>query len=166
MNRVFFSIAIIFFAFLTGTTHAQDKSPGDVVIHSDARLATLIKKTHNNPTIAEAPKTEETGTNATGTPPIAPPGNVYHDKRIIYSGKGYRVQVYNGPDREKAAAIRAQVIRRFPGVSTYLMYIAPAFRVKVGDYRYRQEAEQMLREANAIYKPSMIVPDIVTVSTY
>lgn len=86
--------------------------------------------------------------------------------RVIYSGKGFRVQIYNGTDRDKAVMIKNEFSRRYPGTRTYLTYISPSFRVKVGNYRNRSDAEGMLREANSMYNPSMIVPDLITISTY
>jgi len=88
-----------------------------------------------------------------------------HNVRTIYTGKGFRVQIYNGTDRGKAMEIKNEFARNNPGVRTYLSYISPCFRVKVGDYRRRAEAEGMWREANSTYNPSMIVPDIITVTT-
>jgi hypothetical protein len=98
--------------------------------------------------------------------PLATPLTSRKSSGAIYSGKGYRVQIYNGNDRAKAINIKATFMRQFPGVRTYLTYISPCFRVKVGDYRNRSDAEGMLKEANAMYSPSMIVPDIITVNTF
>jgi hypothetical protein len=84
----------------------------------------------------------------------------------IYSGKGFRVQIYYGPDREKAIKIKTEFMRLYPDVRTYLTYISPTFRVKVGDYRNRNDAAGMLKEANSMYSPCMIVPDIITINTF
>lgn len=83
---------------------------------------------------------------------------------VIFTGRGYRVQIYYGSDRTKATKIRTEFIRHFPEVQTYLTYTSPSFRVRVGDYRNRQEAAAMLKEANKINRPSMIVPDDITVT--
>jgi len=85
---------------------------------------------------------------------------------VLYKGKGFRVQIYNGPDREKAIKIKTEFMRHFPGVHTYLTYISPSFRIKVGDFRDRSDAAGMMREANSMYSPCMIVPDMVTVTNY
>ncbi len=86
---------------------------------------------------------------------------------VIYSGKGFRVQIYYGPDRAKAVQVKAEFMRTFPDVRTYLNYLSPTFRVKVGDYRNRTDAEGMLREARSIFGgPCMIVPDIITINTF
>ena len=76
-----------------------------------------------------------------------------------YSGNGFRVQIYNGTDRSDALRIKAEFMRNYPGVRTYLTYTSPHYRVKVGDFRHRDDAMGMFREASGTYSPCMIVPD-------
>ncbi len=83
----------------------------------------------------------------------------------IYVTHGFRVQIYSGGDRLKATQAKVDFMRRFPGVRTYMSYIQPQFRVKVGDYRSRTEAAVMYRALNNIY-PCIIVPDIVEINTF
>ncbi len=170
MSRTFFAVFPVMFFVFAGRSSAQDDQQGDVVVHSDARLAVLVRKNHSyvRLTMPETP--------AKAPEPVLKPvinntytgaaGLVHRDLKMVYTGKGYRVQIYNGPSREKAIAAKVEFMRRFPGVHTYLMYVEPGFRVKIGDYRNRSDAEGMLREANGMFSPSMIVPDMVTVSTY
>lgn len=106
-----------------------------VVVHSDPRLAVLVKK-HSN-----------------------------IKKGLIRSGRGYRVQIYAGNDRNKATQIKVDFMRRFPGVRTYLTYSAPQFRVKVGDYQTRGDAQKIYNQVRALYTPVMIVPDLIVVNT-
>lgn len=106
-----------------------------VILHADPRLAVLVKK-HENIKLG-----------------------------VIRSGRGYRVQIYSGPDRGKATQIKIDFLRRFPGVRSYMSYIAPTFRVKVGDFRTRKEAANMYRQVSTVYTPCMIVPDIVEINT-
>ena len=89
---------------------------------------------------------------------------IHRDGKVIYAGKGFRVQIYNGYDREKANKVRLEFMKLFPGTYTYLTYVSPGFRVRVGDYRNRDQAAGMLREANSMYpSPCMIVHDVITV---
>lgn len=169
MNR-FFLVATLFFC--ASSAFAQNDESGDVNIYSDARLAVLVRKNHSYvrltnpdpvPKPIEVPKPQPQPNTYVG------PGGLVHQEqqRVSYTGKGYRVQIYNGPDRNKAIAIKSEFMRSHPGVSTYISYVAPGFRVKIGDYRNRSDAEGMLREANSISSsPSMIVPDVVTISSY
>lgn len=79
----------------------------------------------------------------------------------IYSGRGFRVQIYSGNDRNKATKMKIDFQRRFPGVHAYLTYVTPRFKVKVGDYRSRGEAQEMYNKLSTLYNPCMIVPDMV-----
>lgn len=106
-----------------------------VVLHADPRLAVLEKKQKN----------VQLG--------------------VIRSGKGFRVQIYNGNDRVKATQIKIDFMKRFPGVRTYLTYVQPQFRVKVGDFRTRAEAGEFYQKVNTLYSPCMIVPDFIVVNT-
>jgi SPOR domain len=83
---------------------------------------------------------------------------------VVYVGKGFRVQIYYGSDRNEATKIRNEFIRQHPSVKTYLTYTSPTFRVRIGDFRDRGTAQEMLKEANKINKPSMIVPDDISVT--
>lgn len=105
-----------------------------VVVHADPRLSMLIKKYRN----------AQLG--------------------VIGSGRGFRVQIYNGNDRAKAMEIKIDFMRRFPNVRTYLTYVQPQFRVKVGDFRSRPEAHAMYEQVSELYNPSMIVPDIIVIN--
>jgi hypothetical protein len=76
-----------------------------------------------------------------------------------YRGAGFRVQIYNGTNREEALRIKAEFMRNYPGIRTYFSYVSPHYRVKVGDFRRREDASGVFKEACSNYKPCMIVPD-------
>ena len=78
-----------------------------------------------------------------------------------FKGSGFRVQIYNGTSREEAMKIKADFMRSYPGVASYLSYVAPNYRVKVGNFKRREDAMNLFQEANDSYKPCMIVPDAI-----
>ena len=82
-----------------------------------------------------------------------------------YTGPGFRVQIYNGPDRAKALRVKSEFMSRNPGVHTYLIYASPCYKVKAGDFRKRNEAEGMYKDANTLFSPCMIVPDEVSINS-
>ena len=59
--------------------------------------------------------------------------------------RGFRVQIYMGSRRSDAYAAQARFQRTFSDIETYVTYEQPNFRVKVGDFRSRSEAEQLMR---------------------
>ncbi|UOG74230.1 sporulation protein [Hymenobacter tibetensis] len=69
----------------------------------------------------------------------------YTNQNVKYA-QGYRILAYVGLERDKAMAIRRAVIGRYPDETDYLTFKQPVFRLYVGDYLTRLEAEQaMLR---------------------
>ncbi|MDR0832757.1 MAG: SPOR domain-containing protein [Candidatus Symbiothrix sp.] len=78
---------------------------------------------------------------------------------------GYRVQIYFGNDPKKARAEaqyrQSAVKNKFSTIGTYLTYNSPNFKVTVGDFPTREEAElfkQLLIKSFAFGRESFIVP--------
>lgn len=72
---------------------------------------------------------------------------------------GYRIRIYfdNRQDaREASEKAQERSKRLFPGYSTYRTYIYPNFKVTVGDFRTKAEAQIALKEV-ARYFPSAFV---------
>lgn len=82
-----------------------------------------------------------------------------HQKPATVSG--FRVQVYSGNNRAQAIQIRTEVLEKYPDYAAYLIYKQPTFRVRVGDFRSRAAAQELLRELKPLYPVSFIVPDEV-----
>ncbi len=59
--------------------------------------------------------------------------------------RGFRVQIYLGSSRSEAYAEQARFRRMFRNIDTYVTYEEPNYRVKVGDFRSRSEAEQLMQ---------------------
>lgn len=74
--------------------------------------------------------------------------------------KGFRVQIYNGTDRVEANALRDQFLQQNPRVPAYLIYARPNFRVRVGNFKTRQEATNFMKSLGNRYS-SMIVPELI-----
>ena len=137
MRNIFY-ILIIACTFLSTESKAQPDEgteQASAVLHVDPRVNILIQKHNTRP------------------------------RGAIYSAHGYRVQIYSGSDRNKAMSIKVDFMRRFPNVRTYMTYVSPHFRVKVGDYKSRQDAVKMYQQVSTLYNPCMIVPDIVVINT-
>ncbi len=158
--KYFFYIVLVFFLLNTLQVLSQEKQ--GVAVHSDPRLAVVIKKNQaiskrNNEIEANQKKAYPTKKT------IKKNTNFDNDRIETYNGRGFRVQIYNGTDRFKAIKIRDEFDKHYPGVHSYLSYVAPYYRIKVGNYRNHNEAKGMLREASSSYFPCMIVPDQITI---
>ncbi len=71
---------------------------------------------------------------------------------------GYRVQIFLG-DRNTAESTKRSFLQKYPETPAYLSWLAPNFRLRVGNLRTRLEAEHLLREMKVAYPGSYIVPD-------
>ena len=68
----------------------------------------------------------------------------YTNQNVKYT-QGYRILAYVGLEREKAMAVRRAIISRYPDETDYLSFKQPVFRLHVGDYLTRLEAEQAIQ---------------------
>lgn len=75
-----------------------------------------------------------------------------------HTQQGYRVQIFLG-DRKTAEDTKRTFLQQNPDASAYLSWLAPNFRLRVGDLRTRLEAERLLRELKVAYPGSYIVKD-------
>lgn len=84
--------------------------------------------------------------------------------RIKGDGKidGWRVQIYNSSGKEskdEAKEIRKEFVAKYPEMKAYTVYQPPFFKLRVGDFRTKQEAYKFYREILRKYPASYLVPD-------
>ncbi|MBN8668788.1 MAG: SPOR domain-containing protein [Chitinophagales bacterium] len=111
---------------------------GTVIVHKDPRLDILIKKQIqiNEETTREARK------------------NI----------KGYRLLVINTNNREEALAAKTKVYTYFPELRPYLIWQSPFFKLKVGNFRDRKDADEYRKKMAAYFpKGVFIINDIIEV---
>lgn len=72
---------------------------------------------------------------------------------------GYRVQIFLGTDRNEANRIRMAFLQKYPDVPAYLGYLAPNFRVRVGDLRDKVSAEKLRQELKTEHPGCYVVQD-------
>lgn len=83
--------------------------------------------------------------------------------RAIKTAPGYRILAYTGASRDEAMRIRTAVIRRDPLEKDYLQYEQPTFRLKIGDYLTRLEAEQALARWRDVIPQGLLIAEPVNV---
>ncbi len=73
---------------------------------------------------------------------------------------GYRIQVYAGTERETAQKLKNEIAINY-GVRTYMIYESPYFKIRVGDFRSRMEAQQMFHTLKQKYTSILLVPGLI-----
>lgn len=132
---------------------------GFMKITADARLSALISKGGYKGRLISSG-----GTTGTSTDTGLSAGTDISGRAVPYRAKGVRIQIYSGPDRGKANQVKMSFMKNFPGIRAYLMYAAPNFRVRVGDFKSRSDAMALYHQLLDNYKAVMIVPDMVTIT--
>jgi hypothetical protein len=78
---------------------------------------------------------------------------------------GWRIQIYRGGHRtanEDANKVRARFMEDYPDIRTYLTFDKPNwFKVKVGDFRTREEAAQLFFQIVQKYPDAYLIRDVI-----
>lgn len=89
-------------------------------------------------------------------------------QREVYSENnttnGYRVQIFMEIGNEAvdhAQATKASFSEAFPGLPVYLSYEQPYYRLRVGDFRNRVEAEKYLRLIKPRFNLAFVTADVI-----
>jgi len=70
---------------------------------------------------------------------------------------GYRILVVNTNDRQKAMDVKSTLMRDFPDHKCYLIYQSPHFKVQIGNFRKREEADLLRKQVMKLYPTGVIV---------
>src|SRR5258707_9596355 len=77
---------------------------------------------------------------------------------------GFRIQVINSPERSKVFAAKAKVYQEFPDLKPYLLYQAPNYKLKVGNFKTQEEAEEMQKQLERLFPSGLyIIRDVIEV---
>lgn len=86
---------------------------------------------------------------------------------------GYRVQIFSSASRDAAENVRSQAVDWWEGAQSspgaprsmevLVAYLQPYYRVRMGAFATREEAEAALALVRRQYPEAFLVPDLVTV---
>jgi len=132
--KILFTSLLVFTA---GILYAQTDT-NSVVIFKDPRIDLLVKK--------------QVDINEEAT----------RDSRRTASG--YRILVINSNDRKKVFAAKAKIYQLYPDLKPYLLYQAPFYKLKVGNFKTKDEAQETLEALTRDFPTGLfIVRDIIEV---
>lgn len=81
--------------------------------------------------------------------------------------KGFRVQIFFSSNRDEANDVRSDFIKEFEeDYEAYMSYFRPNFRVRVGDFVRRNEAEEALHKIRKNFPGAYIVPDEIVLEGF
>ena len=124
-----FRLLLAFFILFTLSSYSQDTD--GVVVHKDPRIDLLVKK--------QIEINEATTRSARRFAP------------------GYRILVLNTNNREKVLQAKTKIYQQYPDLKTYMMWQAPFFKLKVGNFRDRADAEDFLPEMKKLFPTGVYI---------
>lgn len=121
---------------VAGRVGAQSADTSGVVVTKDPRIDLLVRK--------QTAINEETTRESRRNVP------------------GFRIQVMNTPDRNKVYDAKAKVYQEFPDWKPYLLYQAPNYKLRVGDFKTEEEAQAALQQLSRLFPQGMyVIHDII-----
>jgi hypothetical protein len=72
---------------------------------------------------------------------------------------GYRVLIYFDQNKSNAEQQKAKFMKLYDQIDTYIDYLAPNYRVRIGDYRTKLEAEKVKQEILMVFPTAIVVKD-------
>jgi hypothetical protein len=116
---------------LVYATNAQDNPKGELRVYQDPRVDTLMTK------------------------------YVQVNEKHPFI-KGWRIEIFfeaGNLSKKQAMEAKAEFVNNYPNVPSYLIFQQPYYKVRVGDYRTKMEAERFLHEIEAAYPQAFVVMD-------
>ncbi len=81
--------------------------------------------------------------------------------RTLQEISGYRILVYSGTSSDESSKVRKQLYQYDPSLSVHTDFKQPTFRVKVGNFTDRVQANYILNDLRKQFPNAMIVPDMI-----
>ena len=76
---------------------------------------------------------------------------------------GFTLQVYSGQKREDAMNAKQKIIVDTPDLTANLQYVQPKFRVTIGSYFTKLEAQKDLMRLKRIFPNTILVPEKIPI---
>jgi len=73
--------------------------------------------------------------------------------------KGYRIQVMSTTSRDQAFNIKGDLLNKFPTEKSYIMFQSPYFKVRLGNFLKREEAENFRKNLNKLFPQGVFIVD-------
>lgn len=85
----------------------------------------------------------------------------YNQKRDME--RGYRHHIMFTNNREEAYNVKTKVLKALPDMRCYVVYEQPYYKVRVGDFRTKEEAQESTKRIIAAFPGSFIINDKIKI---
>ncbi len=74
---------------------------------------------------------------------------------------GYRIQLFFDTDKKAIEDARTKFITKFPKIDTYVIFNAPNYFLKVGNFRTQMEAEKVKKAIDSDFPTNYVVKELI-----
>lgn len=71
--------------------------------------------------------------------------------------KGFRIQVVSTTNRDQAFKIKTDLLMKYPDEKTYVMFQSPYFKVRIGNFLKRADAEKFRKDLNKAFPQGVFI---------
>lgn len=86
---------------------------------------------------------------------------IYLTRRFV---EGYTIQIYSGQNREAALSSKKELTAIMPEIPAEVFYNQPNFRVKVGKYFNRMDAQKDFVALKKYFPNAIVIPEKITIN--
>lgn len=83
--------------------------------------------------------------------------------QAITTASGYRIQIFSGNSRQDFNAAKSYILQYFPELYIYESYTQPTYRIKVGDFIRRIDAEKYYSNLHGRFTSAKITSEAINV---
>jgi hypothetical protein len=137
MKQIILSVAALLTVIFGWSQTSTDTLANGIKVTKDARLDMLVKKQFE----------------------------INDRANKLKDNKGFRIMVLNTSNRDEALKAKSVLLKNFPDQKPYLAYQPPYFKLKFGDFKTREEANDYQKKLKAFFPTGglFIVPDKIEV---
>lgn len=82
------------------------------------------------------------------------------NKKVVVTktpSRGYRIHVLNTSDRNQALSAKSRLLSNYPEHKVYLMYQAPYFKLRIGNFVDKRSADALRKELSRMFPAGVFV---------
>ncbi len=89
--------------------------------------------------------------------------SITHQLKNIKFANGFRIQIYVGNDKNMADEAKVYIYKNYTELDPYIYFSSPIYKIKIGDFLKRSQAEQYLYKLKEAFPAAIILPDKVEI---
>ena len=83
--------------------------------------------------------------------------------KSTHTFSGFRIQVFQTNNRTAAFELKKELMAALPDENINLIFNEPHYKIRIGCFRTKIEAQKLMQELQKIYPQTFIIPDKIDI---